>query len=92
MIADNSTADVLTELRSLVRLRAFLIALIEKERRPETEKAAAVANYEREIAALNAAIEVLAARHDCRGNRTIKQSSTGQCAPRPARARLRGVK
>ena len=33
MIADKSTADVLIELRSLVRLRDFLIALIDKERR-----------------------------------------------------------
>ena len=49
MIADKSTADVLTELRSLVRLRD-LIALIEKGRWPEPEKAAVVTNYEREIA------------------------------------------
>ena len=64
MIDGKSTADVLVELHSL------LIGLVEKEPRPESEKAAAVANYGREIAARNAAIEALAGRHDRRADRT----------------------
>jgi hypothetical protein len=82
MIADKSTTDVLIELRSLVQSRLFLLALVEKETGPESDKAAAVANYEREIAALNAAIEALAVRHDRQADRTIKLISTGKCAPR----------
>ena len=70
MIADKSTADVLVDLHSLVRSRELLIGLVEKEPRPESEKAAAVANYGREIAARNAAIEALAGRHDRRADRT----------------------
>jgi hypothetical protein len=86
MIADKSTVDVLTELHSLVRLRAYLIGLIEKGRWPKPDKAAAVATYKREIAALNAAIDALSALHDSRVN------STGKCAPRPPRVRLKGAK
>ena len=70
MIAGKSTADALVELHSLVRSRELLIGLVEKEPRLESEKAAAVANYGREIAALNAAIEALAGRHDRRADRT----------------------
>ena len=70
MIVDKSTADVLVELRSLVRSRELLIGLAEKEPRPESEKAPAVANYGREIAGLNAAIEALAGCHDHRADRT----------------------
>src|SRR5262249_10117356 len=70
MIAGKSTADALVELHSLVRSRELLIGLVEKEPRLGSEKAAAVANYGREVAALNAAIEALAGRHDRRADRT----------------------
>ena len=59
MNADKSTADVPVELRSLVCSRELLIGLVEREPRPESEKAAAAANYGREIAAVNAATEAL---------------------------------
>jgi hypothetical protein len=86
MIVDKSMADVLTELHGLIRLRAYLIGLIEKGRWPKPDKAEAVASYKREIAALKAAIDALSALHNSRVN------STGKCAPRPSRVRLRGAK
>ena len=55
MNADKSTADVPVELRSLVCSRELLIGFVERESLPESEKAAAAANYGREIAAVNAA-------------------------------------
>jgi hypothetical protein len=63
-------ADVLVELRSLVCSRELLIGFVERESRPESEKAAAAANYGREIAAVNAATEALVGRHDRRADRT----------------------
>jgi len=70
MIGDKSTADVPAEPRSLVRSRDLLIGLVVKESRPESEKAAAMVSYGRQIAALNAAIEVLAGHNDHRADRT----------------------
>jgi hypothetical protein len=85
MITDKNTADVLVELRSLVRSRELLIGLVEKEPRPESEKAAAVVNYGREIAALNAAIEALAGRPIVeRMERKAEFDREG--TPRPSRA------
>jgi hypothetical protein len=45
-------------------VRVYLIGLIEKGRWAKPDKAAAVATYKREIAALNAAIDASSALYD----------------------------
>jgi hypothetical protein len=54
MIADKSTAHVLTELRSLVQSRLFLIALIEKE--PGPDQPVAMPQYSAAITAAASAV------------------------------------
>ena len=75
--------------RSVTR---FFDAVSDEGRWLEFDKAAAGINYEREIAALHAAVEALSARDDRRGGSNDRAEFDRQCAPRPARARFRGVK